>query len=89
MLFYININRHIFIYQNFLWIKLKYSRGRYFHTAWTPPSPWNSIVIFGGTDGSGSNIAELTAEVVQSEGDVDFAFCPSLQNLEKAVCVPK
>ena len=61
---------------NFLGIELKYShftRGRYFHTAWTPPTPFNSIVIFGGTDGGGDNdAAELTAEVVQSEGDLDY-----------------
>ena len=59
------------------------NRGRYFHTAWTPPRPFNSIALFGGTDGSGYNeAAELTAEVVQPGGGQNYlrklSFLPSI-----------
>ena len=59
------------------------TRGRYFHSAWRPATPWNAIVLFGGTGSSSAN-AELTAEVVQREGYIDhICICKRLEAQEQ------
>ena len=51
-----------------------HSMERWTHTAWTPPSLPNSIVLLGGTVGSGD--AAFTAEIVPGDDNQGFLYWP-------------